>query len=228
MLQSVNSGISQVLYEVSSALFLPVMLTVLLLFFIVLLILGGLFREALDRGRVRAALRQALELLTRGAPQAIAAWHALEQSPSGLPCRITREATPLPDRARLTRRLADLETEVALQLGRLAFLARVGPMLGLLGTLIPFGPALAGLSSGDVQELSANLVTAFATTVVGLLCGALAFGISLVRRGWYARDFDDLEHLARLLAECPADEAAEDPEMGRDGRRSDGRLGQLI
>jgi biopolymer transport protein ExbB/TolQ len=227
MLQTFNSGISQALYEVSSALLLPVMLAVLALFLLVLLMLGGLMREALDRRQVRAALRQALELLSHE-PQLLAAWHALAQAPSGVLRRLTRSSPHLPDNATLAYLLADVETEVTLRLGRLAFLARVGPMLGLLGTLIPFGPALAGLSSGDVQELSANLVTAFATTVVGLLCGSLAFGISLVRRGWYARDCDELEHIARLLSERLGNGTAQDQEMGRDGRGSDGRIGQLV
>lgn len=228
MFESVHNGISQALYEVSSALLLPVMLAVLMLFLVVLLMLGGLLREALERGAVRAALHHALRLLARREPEALAAWYALRQAPSGLPHRLVRSAVDLPDHTSLTHMLADLETEVALRLGRLAFLARVGPMLGLLGTLIPFGPALAGLSSGDVQELSANLVTAFATTVVGLLCGALAFGISLVRRGWYARDLDDLEHISRRLSERPEYAAAQDQEMGRGGRRSDDRISQLV
>ena len=50
-----------------------------------------------------------------------------------------------------------------------------------MGTLIPLSPALAGLAAGDVQELSDNLRIAFSVTVLGLLIGAIAFGISLVQ-----------------------------------------------
>jgi len=51
-----------------------------------------------------------------------------------------------------------------------------------MGTLIPLSPALAGLARGDVEQLSDNLRVAFSITVLGLLIGAIAFGISLVPR----------------------------------------------
>jgi biopolymer transport protein ExbB/TolQ len=118
----------------------------------------------------------------------------------GLPAEFAEQQL-LQQPHRLGYRLRSLETTVAARLARLAFLAKVGPILGLLGTLIPFGPALAGLSSGDVKLLSANLVAAFATTVVGLLSGCLAFGIGMVRKGWYASDLDALEYIVERLSQ---------------------------
>ena len=49
----------------------------------------------------------------------------------------------------------------------------MGPVLGLMGTLIPMGPALVGLSSGDIASMAYNMQVAFATTVVGLVIGAI-------------------------------------------------------
>ena len=53
------------------------------------------------------------------------------------------------------------------ELERAKFMMKIGPMLGLMGTLIPMGPALAGLASGDVSSMAYNMQIAFGTTVVG-------------------------------------------------------------
>jgi biopolymer transport protein ExbB/TolQ len=50
-----------------------------------------------------------------------------------------------------------------------------------------------------VQELSENLRVAFSVTVIGLLIGAIAFGISLVRDRLYGQDLSDLEFVANRL-----------------------------
>ncbi|HCH61165.1 MAG: flagellar motor protein MotA [Deltaproteobacteria bacterium] len=75
-------------------------------------------------------------------------------------------------------------------------LARTGPMLGLMGTLIPLGPGLAALGRGDVAVLAQAVTVAFDTTVMGLLVGVLAFVTGRLRRRWY----DAL--LTRLEAEA--------------------------
>jgi biopolymer transport protein ExbB/TolQ len=76
----------------------------------------------------------------------------------------------------------------------------MGPALGLMGTLIPLSPALAGLADGNVTELTDNLRVAFGVTVAGLLTGAIAFGVSLIRDRIYAQDFSDVEFAAANLA----------------------------
>jgi biopolymer transport protein ExbB/TolQ len=229
MIETLPAALSNSLYQVSTALLLPVMAVVLALLAVVLLALGGFLRECWERRRVQAALRNAVALVELPHPDAPAAWKALAAARAGWPQRLVRLASGRERRpAALQKAFLDVETEISDHLGRLAFLARVGPMLGLLGTLIPFGPALAGLSSGDIQELSANLVTAFATTVVGLLCGCAAFGLGLVRRSWYARDFDNLEYLLQLMTESKTHDQPQTAEMECDGRRADGRLGQLV
>jgi biopolymer transport protein ExbB/TolQ len=68
-----------------------------------------------------------------------------------------------------------------------------------MGTLIPLSPALEGLAKGNVRLLSDNLRVAFSVTVVGLLIGAVAFAISLVRDRMYAQDLSDLEYVATTL-----------------------------
>ncbi len=86
------------------------------------------------------------------------------------------------------------------KLERTRMMVRFGPALGLMGTLIPLSPALEGLANGNVKLLSENLRVAFSVTVLGLLIGAVAFAIALVRDRLYAQDLSDLEYVATTLA----------------------------
>ena len=66
--------------------------------------------------------------------------------------------------------LSDYEIAADKDLGTSKTLSKMGPMLGLMGTLIPMGPALVGLSTGDIGSMAYNMQVAFATTVVGWGC----------------------------------------------------------
>lgn len=101
---------------------------------------------------------------------------------------------------RIAKRLADYDYTSLRRLERTRILVRMGPALGLMGTLIPLSPALAGLAEGNVSELTDNLRVAFGITVAGLLTGALAFGVSLIRDRIYAQDYSDVEFAAANLA----------------------------
>ena len=80
-------------------------------------------------------------------------------------------------------------------------LTKMGPMLGLMGTLIPMGPALVGLSTGDIASMAYNMQVAFATTVVGLFSSAIGFITQQVKQRWYLQDMTNLEFLSELLTE---------------------------
>ncbi|MCD4842886.1 MAG: MotA/TolQ/ExbB proton channel family protein [Methanosarcinales archaeon] len=95
--------------------------------------------------------------------------------------------------------LQDYEIKIADALMQARLVARVGPMLGLMGTLIPMGPALMGLSTGNIQQLAANLVIAFSTTVLGLLAGGVAYCILLIKKKWYIQDLSDMEYVVEAL-----------------------------
>ncbi|MDG1478760.1 MAG: MotA/TolQ/ExbB proton channel family protein [Myxococcota bacterium] len=95
-------------------------------------------------------------------------------------------------------RLAEADPERVTQLARRRIeradlLARVGPMLGLMGTLIPLGPGLAALGQGNVALLADAVTVAFDTTVLGLLVGVIGFVLSRLRRRWYDRLLDTME-----------------------------------
>ena len=102
--------------------------------------------------------------------------------------RNTREA--------LARKLVEWEEEkVEKKLSRSDIITRIGPTLGLMGTLIPMGPGLAALGAGDINTLASSLTVAFNTTIVGIGSGALCYVLSKIRNQWYERYLSDLDAL---------------------------------
>ena len=87
-------------------------------------------------------------------------------------------------------------------------LARLAPMLGLLGTLIPLGPGIIALGQGDTYTLSTSLLTAFDTTIAGLVAAAFAIVVSSIRRRWYREYSSTLEALCTEVLELTKKEAA--------------------
>lgn len=75
---------------------------------------------------------------------------------------------------------------------RADFIARLSPMLGLMGTLIPLGPGLSALGEGELQVLTTAITIAFDTTVVGLLAGLIGFVLGRLRRRWYDEVLSDI------------------------------------
>ncbi|MCD8332162.1 MAG: MotA/TolQ/ExbB proton channel family protein [Oscillospiraceae bacterium] len=81
-------------------------------------------------------------------------------------------------------------------------IAKLSPMFGLLGTLIPLGPGIIALGQGDTYTLSLSLLTAFDTTVVGLIVAAIAVVISAVRKKWYTQYIADIKLLMENTLEA--------------------------
>lgn len=100
-------------------------------------------------------------------------------------------------------------------------LVKVGPSLGLLGTLIPMGAALASLTAGNLEAMAGQMVVAFTTTIVGLAAGTIAYVIQIVRQGWVNQTVRE----QRFLAERLAAELAHEPRGA--SAREDGSNGTL-
>ena len=204
--------IEQILFDISDALRYPVLLLALLALVVVLAEVGTLLAELRRRrgrgvARIERAADVARDALVAGdgaaalrAVRSVAFNPAMDEALSAIV-----EQRGRPDAAnRIAKRLAEYDYRSVRRLERTRILVRMGPALGLMGTLIPLSPALSGLARGDVTRLTDNLRVAFSVTVLGLLVGALAFGISLVRDRLYAQDLSDLEFVAAVLEEPPA------------------------
>lgn len=94
------------------------------------------------------------------------------------------------------------ETRLIKKTNKTDILVKVGPILGLLGTLIPLGPGLAALGSGDILTLAQSLTIAFDTTVTGLSVGALSYLISKFKKQWYESDLINVETVAEAELEA--------------------------
>jgi biopolymer transport protein ExbB/TolQ len=200
--------VEDVLFDIADALRVPVLILALIALAVVLFEFGGLVAELIRR-RGRSIERLNLAIITAHA--------ALQAGDSGRAyLELSKVASSKAMRAvvasivehraspsgsdRIAKDLAEFDYLSVRRLERTRILVRVGPALGLMGTLIPLSPALAGLAEGDVETLTDNLRVAFSVTVLGLLIGAVAFVISLVRDRLYGQDFSDLEYLAAALA----------------------------
>jgi len=202
------NDLQQLIYDIARILFWPVLIASLACLVWVLIELGVLLYELWLRFRYRdldaletRALR-ARKAFRDGKPRT-AYRYLQENNYSLVVVRFLYDLIRNYQTERLAAKplklLQEYEFYTIRRLERTRILVRVGPMLGLMGTLIPLAPALVGLASGDVAALSENLVTAFSVTVIGLLIGGLAFLVSIVRDRLYSQDISDMEYLLELL-----------------------------
>jgi biopolymer transport protein ExbB/TolQ len=196
---------SALIYVTANALMYPVIILELVLLVFSVFEAGRFTVEMSMRRRRRSlpALRDltdaARKALAGGDPEGAIAHLGEAVGTSGYGKRFAERLTPEHmERAHIVKLLDDTESEVRRRLERTRMLVRLGPILGLMGTLIPISPALVGLAQGDVQTLSDNLVVAFSTTVVGLLIGAIGYVVSTVRERKYLQDISDIEYALEI------------------------------
>jgi hypothetical protein len=77
-----------------------------------------------------------------------------------------------------------LELAVLKELEGLRLCSRVAPMLGLVATMIPMGPALVAVASGQSSGVAESLAPAFAAVIVALVAASITFVVYSVRRRW--------------------------------------------
>ncbi len=202
------NDLQRTIYDVSSALLWPVLIAVLACLVWTLIELGSLLYEVWLRYRYRdldalqsRALR-ARKAFADGKPRT-AYRYLQENTYSIIVVRFLYDLIRNYQGDRLEAKplklLQEYEFYSIKRLERTRMLTRFGPMLGLMGTLIPLSPALVGLAEGDIAALSENLVTAFSVTVLGLLIGGVSFVVSLVRDRMYSQDISDMEYMLELL-----------------------------
>lgn len=192
--------ISDILYWISTGLLVPDIVLLIVLFGRALLLVGSFYGQYLSIRKTEVLLRNELNTLTPATVMELA--DKLPEKSSSLVISYIRQVLQAHESpAQIQRLLANFEIAADKDLAISKTLTKLGPILGLMGTLIPMGPALAGLASGDIASMAYNMQIAFATTVVGLVAGAVGFLTQQVKQRWYLQDMTNLEFLSELLNE---------------------------
>lgn len=89
--------------------------------------------------------------------------------------------------------IAEIEAIAVQRLEFARIATRVAPMLGLVATMIPMGPALKALADGQLADVSRNLMVAFSAVILALIAAAITYWVVNVRRRWYAADLARIE-----------------------------------
>lgn len=199
--------LTDILHLSTQVLLAPVIILLLLFMAYALFLIGSIIVEAItERRNFRAEMpRLATELVA--APEGKLADVVID---SGLLRRqkvallILWEYRVLPPDAltSLAKRLLSVEElRYARISGRTDAAARLAPMLGLMGTLIPLGPGIVALGQGETATLASSIGVAFDTTVAGLAAAAVALVVSKIRRNWYENYMDALETAMTTMLE---------------------------
>lgn len=207
MNQSANA-IEQVVHQVVGVLIYPVLVAAIVCLLWALVEVGRLVYEYWRRSSRRNL--EALEIHALRARLALARGVAADAYEELAHCNYStivtgfvrefidnHRRTGLPQKP--AKLLQEYEFHSLRRLEKTRILVRVGPMLGLMGTLIPLSPALTALAQGDTQTLATNLRVAFSATVLGLLIGGLGFVVSTIRDRITAQDISDMEYMLELL-----------------------------
>lgn len=192
--------ISDIMFWISTGLLVPVVILLIALFFRALLLVGSFFGQYLSIRKTDKLIREEMEGLTLENVELLSD-KLPEKSTSLVVIYMRRMLEVQSGGAQVQRLLANFEIAADKDLAISKTLTKLGPILGLMGTLIPMGPALVGLSTGDIASMAYNMQVAFATTVIGLFAGAIGFLTQQVKQRWYLQDMTNLDFLAELLTE---------------------------
>ena len=187
---------------ISQSLAVPVLVILLILVVVSIVLLGGFIGEFISRCNVPVKLIRDLIYDINNASSIDGLNEVISDSDISFSQKnVLLEITSSKDlnassREALARKLFENEEEKTLdQLRKTDIITRIGPTLGLMGTLIPMGPGLAALGAGDINALASSLTVAFNTTIVGIGSGALCYVIGKIRSGWYDKYLSDLDAL---------------------------------
>lgn len=198
------------IHAISQSLLIPVMAVLTIFFLYALINLGILLGEYYKRRKIRFDLKhfigQLLSIKDRGdSAEKIRVIEAGEipQSYKEVLITLVNSSNISPEfRESLAMKMVEDESiTAAKKLERTDIIAKISPAVGLMGTLIPLGPGLTALGSGDIQNLSQHLLIAFDAAVLGMAAAAIAFTVSKIRRRWYEEEISNLESMADAIME---------------------------
>jgi biopolymer transport protein ExbB/TolQ len=198
--------LANALRAIASTLQMPVMAILVIILAVTLFMVGTLVVEVFtERRHLKAKLPELADKLAAGGnlKAIIDQSGLLKRQRAAIKELLDHpQLTPVAREALAIRLIAKEKARYGNILRITDIIVRIGPMFGLLGTLIPLGPGIIALGYGDTQTLSTSIQTAFDTTVAGLISAAVAFVISDIRKKWYADYMASLEMITECVLEA--------------------------
>lgn len=215
--------ISGMLHNAAAAAKAPVMWLLLMFLLLSAFLLGGLICETALRMRRRIPAEELIKRISEGKASDLkkiikgAGFGSIRTSAlmemcdyGGLSPQMLAEAAQCI--------LNSMENRYLKRIAFTDFITKIAPMMGLMGTLIPLGPGIMALGRGDMQTLSDSIVTAFDTTVTGLISAGTATLISSVRKIWYKTYIAETESVTEAIMEKLIEEDCKSGETEKKGQ----------
>ncbi|CEN35967.1 MotA/TolQ/ExbB proton channel family protein [Capnocytophaga cynodegmi] len=189
--------ISKILFWVSNSLLIPDIIALLYLFIKSLLMVGSFYNRFINRQKNDKLLSEAIKTSTPDTIENIK--KLLPDTDNSLYIRYLRDMlSHKPDAAYTDFLITNFEIDADKDITSSKILAKVGPILGLIGTLIAMSPALVGLSSGDISSMAYNMQIVFATTVVGLVISIVGVVTQQIKQRWYTQESNNLYYISQI------------------------------
>lgn len=196
-------SVSTVLFWVANSLLIPDIILLLLLFIRAIILLGSFYNQYMIKKRNDKDIISKIKDLNIRSLDNLK--EVLPQYNNSLFVKYLRLLLELDvNNETVNYVINNFENEATKDLSTSQLLSKLGPVLGLIGTLIAMSPALVGLSDGDISGMAYNMQVVFSTTVVGLVISAIGLVTSQYKKVWYDRDVNNLDYVSQLLLQCKA------------------------
>lgn len=190
--------ISKMLFWVANSLLIPDIIILLFLFARSLLLIGSFYNQFMTKRKHDKMIANRIKDLSDVGLDELKS--VVPSNDNSLFIRYLRDLLDTaPNEAYSDFMISNFENEAEKDLSLSKMLAKMGPVLGLIGTLIAMSPALVGLSTGDISGMAYNMQVVFATTVVGLVVSAVGLVTLQTKQRWYAKESNNLEYVSRFL-----------------------------
>jgi biopolymer transport protein ExbB/TolQ len=164
--------IEQTMYQLSDFFMAPVLCLIALLFIYSLFASGQFFSQTLQRRRHYKSFIQLLNSRLGKKPDLMLNGYPMASLANEIP-NISQD---------------QLDVAALKELEGVRNVSRLAPMLGLIATMIPMGPALKSLADGNIQGISENLIVAFSAVIFGLIIASITFWIASVKKRWMVEE----------------------------------------
>ena len=200
--------LSSFLHAISQSLLIPVIVILLIFLLFTLISFGGLISEYTSRKKLKLSTIESLIKSLNKSEDYNTIRSIIEESEIDEKYKVAiikiidnhalgRETK----KAFANKILEEEELKMEKTIEKTDTIVRLGPTVGLMGTLIPMGPGLAALGAGNIEMLAQAIIIAFDTTVTGLTAASIAYVISKLRRRWYEEDLSNFEVFINSILE---------------------------